>query len=95
MPTWLQRFIIYLFIAYGSTIITYLFNTQAAFPRPELCLPLRHINTMIYPIHPNELVIVGVACRLVSKIDLTISSLYACGVNIFPQKVVEVHQLLC
>ena len=58
-------------------------------------LPLRRINTMIYPIHPNELAIVGVACRLASKIDPTISSPYACGVNIFPQKAVEVHQLLC
>ena len=48
----------------------------------------------VYPIHPNELAIVGVACRLASKIDLTISSPYACGVNIFPQKAVEVHQLL-
>ena len=73
----------------------YLFNGQAAFPRPELCLPLQRINTMIYPIHPNELAIVGVACRLASKIDLTISLPYACGVNIFPQKAVEVHQLLC
>ena len=50
---------------------------------------------MIYPIHPNELAIVGVACRLASKIDPTISLPYACGVNIFPQKAVEVHQLLC